>query len=84
MNKLINELILKATDRVEVHNPDTGVVHHREFFDREKFAELIVKECAAEIIKQNDGEEPVDSWERGYVAGINGALRAIKEHFGVE
>jgi hypothetical protein len=28
-----------------VYNPDTGITHYREFFDHEKFAELIVREC---------------------------------------
>ena len=45
MNKRIKLLAEQATDTVEIVNPDTGITHHREFFDKEKFAELIVKEC---------------------------------------
>ena len=46
MNKRIQEFILQATVTTDVYNPDTGITHYREFFDHEKFAELIVKECA--------------------------------------
>ena len=46
MNERIRQLVEQATDTVEIVNPDTGITHHREFFDKEKFAELIVKECA--------------------------------------
>ena len=45
MNERIFELAKQATDTVEIVNPDTGITHHREFFDKEKFAELIVQEC---------------------------------------
>jgi hypothetical protein len=46
MNKRIQKLIEQATDTVEIVNPDTGITHNREFFDKEKLAKLIVKECA--------------------------------------
>ena len=46
MNPRIQELVLQATDTIEIVNPDTGITHHREFFDQEKFARLIVEECA--------------------------------------
>jgi len=46
MNERIQQLAEQATDTVEIVNPDTGITHHREFFDKEKFAELIVRECA--------------------------------------
>ena len=49
MNKRIRQLVEQATDTVEIVNPDTGITHHREFFDKEKFAELIVGECAQQI-----------------------------------
>ena len=45
MNERIKQLAEQATDTVEIVNPDTGITHHREFFDKEKFAELIVREC---------------------------------------
>ena len=45
-NTRIQEFILEATVTTDVYNPDTGITHYREFFDHEKFAELIVRECA--------------------------------------
>jgi len=45
MNERIRLLAEQATDTVEIVNPDTGITHHRDFFDKEKFAELIVREC---------------------------------------
>jgi hypothetical protein len=44
MNERIQEFILQATVTTDVYNPDTGITHYREFFDHEKFAELIIKE----------------------------------------
>jgi methionine synthase II (cobalamin-independent) len=72
MNERIRQLIEQATDTIEIVNPDTGITHYREFFDKEKFAELIVKECA-ELNKQ---ELAFNAFER--------LLNVYKEHFGVE
>jgi hypothetical protein len=47
MNEQIEQLALQATDTIEIVNPDTGITHNREFFDKEKFAQLIVQECIA-------------------------------------
>jgi NADH:ubiquinone oxidoreductase subunit E len=46
MNERIEQFALQATDTIEIFNPDTGITHKREFFDKEKFAQLIVRECA--------------------------------------
>jgi hypothetical protein len=58
MNERIKELAQRATDIVETFNPDTGINHHREFFNQEKFAELIVRECArvADLADENKCE----------------------------
>jgi hypothetical protein len=69
MNERIRELVLQATDIVETFNPDTGITHHREFFNQEKFALLIVRECA----------EIADCHWRNRCPGLY-----VKEHFGVE
>jgi hypothetical protein len=74
MNERIKKLIEQATDIVEVVNPDTGITHHREFFDKEKFAELIVRECA-KIADDGCGSAC-------FGLGINGAM--LLQHFGVE
>ena len=73
MNERIQEFILQATETTDVYNPDTGITHYREFFDHEKFAELIVVECAKACEKNS------------YLA-LNGWQRAkqIREHFGVK
>ena len=68
MNERIQEFILQATETTDVYNPDTGITHYREFFDHEKFAELIVKECLSYM---EDGD-------------IDFAKFMIKKNFGVE
>ena len=63
MNERITLLALKASD------PKTG------WLDRQKFAELIVRECA----------NKVDSNLRDWLQDSNGTMGdKIKEHFGVE
>ena len=73
MNKLIRELAEQATTYIDPSAND-GVCWH---FDKEKFAELIVRECA-EIA---DVERP-NSLGCGYITKTKGML--IKEHFGVK
>jgi hypothetical protein len=70
----IERLAEQATDVVEVVNPDTGITHHREFFDQEKFAELIVRECASRCLLT-----PLD-----HIMGGEAFSTRIKRHFGVE
>ena len=57
MNERIRQLIEQATDTIEIVNPDTGITHYREFFDKEKFAELIVWECAEKCVYVVDRQE---------------------------
>jgi hypothetical protein len=73
MNERIQELILKATETVDVYNPDTGVTHYREFFDKEKFASMIIQECV----------DLIDTLNEAYDAPST-AGKFIKEHFGIE
>jgi hypothetical protein len=59
------------------------------FFDREKFAELIVKECINEIAYIGKENEVFgDRTDRGGLNHIlwttETAIEKIKEHFGVE
>ena len=63
MNERIKLLALKASD------PKTG------WLDRQKFAELIVRECARINFSNIVGIDPEDDAAVG---------RAIKKHFGVE
>ena len=82
MNERIAKLIEECTDR---HFSGGGGF---ETFDKEKFAQLIVAECAT-IILNNDIEKQEDygvnhlffnGWERGVID----SCQIIKKHFGVE
>jgi hypothetical protein len=57
--------------------------HHSKFDTRiEKFAELIVKECAAII---NDiPSSPQGSWSDGYYEGCRDSAKQIKQDFGIK
>ena len=79
MNERIKELAEQAT---------TEESDGFRFFDKEKFAELIIQECAT-VILNNDIEKQEDygvnhlffnGWERGVIDSCH----AIKEHFGVK
>lgn len=90
MNDKIHSLRVKAVTTVEIVNPDTGVTHHREFFDEEMFADLIIKECMEQIRGQyvpviDDKEMMKDTHWDGYVqCGVDSVV-AIREYFyGVE
>ncbi len=72
MNEKIIEFLKLSTDIVEIVNPDTGITHQREFFNKEKFAELIVKECAGVELYW------LSEQDRKAVA------EKIQEHFGVK
>jgi hypothetical protein len=74
MNERIQELAEQATDVIEIVNPDTGVTHTREFFDKEKFAELIVQECA-QVAFEGDLKRAIGQW---------GSHSDILKHFEVE
>jgi hypothetical protein len=66
MNERIALLALRASDS------ETG------WLDRQKFAEMIVRECIQAI--QNESMNSDDDWERG----LRIAECAIQNHFGVE
>ena len=76
MNKRIRELAEQA-DGVFIHKLITGAKQYT-FLEKdlEKFAELIVRECATAIIK--------DERLNDVRSAANGCVRTIKEHFGVE
>ena len=77
MNERIKQLVKQAGGHFSTHNLMSNPVQHREsieLWDKniEKFAELIVKECAEQVknLRVND-------------YGISGA-EIIREHFGVK
>ena len=76
MNKRIKKLVGQATSIVDMKHEGyrgKGYTEQVEFFDKEKFAELIVKECGVAL-------SPMlrDMVSRGQ------AYDLIKQHFGVE
>ena len=73
MNERIKELAEQATETVRCGLNGTSIA---ESFNRKKFAELIVKECANAIVN--------DSRLSDVRTARNGCVRTIKEHFGVE
>ena len=72
MNERIKQLALQAMTYV-THNPKANKLNSGDMFD-EKFAELIVKECA-EFARQHNLEKA----DRSHMIH-----KAIKQHFGVE
>ena len=83
MNERINELAEQATT-IE-YGADRG------FFlllDKEKFAELIVRECISIVDEQKEClHEEEKYWhdrDYGYEMAVNDASKGIKQFFGVE
>ena len=68
MNERITLLALKASD------PKTG------WLDRQKFAELIVRECANTI----QAEKDTGLYNAQQMAGLTASKAVINDHFGVE
>ena len=71
MNKRIKELWNQSQTRQEVETFSEGVFHTRVTDNYEKFAELIVQECA-KIVNDND------------FAGSTMGNRLLFEHFGIK
>jgi hypothetical protein len=78
MNARIKAL---AEQAIYIEEPDG--LFPREVFDREKFAELIVRECMLQCIKvENDVE--LSDYKGGFKDGALLCYQEIQEHFGVE
>jgi hypothetical protein len=89
MNPRIRQLAEQAGWTNAYTNPKDGFEPVFEGEDHnldciEKFAELIVRECAQVIQAQNDIENYLDSWDHGFVAGLATAIDAIEQHFEVK
>lgn len=74
MNERIEELAKLACD--------TKSFFERDVFNKEKFAELIVKECMTTILKESKWYWDKEEFESSNA--VQNAARRIKEHFGVE
>jgi len=78
MNERIKELIHKSTvpaDKVEDYAKSEGLIVPDEKLDVEKFAELIVEECANVLLKWKNEPFPFDE---------DVAVSLIREHFGIK
>ena len=80
MNERIKELAHEAG--LPTYNPD-GIPTKLE-----KFAELIVKECAQTLIDnapaRYTNESAEEDWDKGYDRAMRDCVHHIQEHFGVE
>ena len=91
MNTRIKELIVLSTT-CKQHTGPFGIQQVTEKFDKEKFAKLIVKECAQLIqqqvsLKYKDGWEQhgvTDEWAFGHYNASLQSRALIKQYFGVE
>jgi hypothetical protein len=82
MNERIKELAGEAQQYAEYVTPQGT-----EWFDtfKEKFAELIVKECIDLVSVSSDSQLFSNvAYDKGYGDGRNDSAFAIKQHFGVE
>lgn len=77
MNERIRQLAEEATSIVEMVS-SYGYMSSYANFDREKFAELIVRECIEQASIGNGHGN--NQWDRA----LTFAAKNIKEHFGVE
>lgn len=76
MNERIKELAKLATEVVMLDIRGDGTVDTEIVFSKEKFAELIVKECI--LVCEN-------GWQGEFTTcGINQCVNDLKAHFGVE
>ncbi len=85
MNERIKELAEQATSIVEMVGPE-GYTSSYANFDREKFAELIVKECLAhgKLTQSQAVVNGSEEYNAGREMGIEVFMNQIKLHFGVE
>ena len=96
----MNELIEKLAEQAEInrfaYNQATMMNERVQEFDKEKFAELIVKECCSKLKEMGEGwHEFAMNPPDGQAYNASGALFAayrlkedavdeIRDHFGVE
>ena len=91
MNERIDELIEECTsvNNDLVYDGSDSYMQTTEYFDKEKFAELIVRECVDVISKEvsmkyKDGSGETEEFMAGHYGGSLLARVVIAQHFGVE
>jgi hypothetical protein len=84
MNERIEKLAEQATTYIE----PTSTSGEGWIFDKEKFAELIVRECVQTLIdntpERYTNESAEEDWDKGYDRAMRDCVHHIQEHFGVE
>ncbi len=80
MNERIQELFKRAGGKTSIHNLMSNPMQQREYSELwdeniQKFAELIVRECAGIYDKIDNGNLHM---------GTDNYLEALRKHFGVE
>ena len=87
MNERIREFAEQATSTLSMNHEGyrgKGYIEQVEYFDKEKFAELIVRECL-DIALEVRGEPATDThYVIGYDRACEKMISGIREHFGVE
>ena len=87
MNERIKLLAEQATTIVDTVNSQ-GYSSSYAYFDREKFARLIVRECITIVDEQKEClHEEQKYWhdrDYGYALAVDDASKGIKQFFGVE
>ena len=86
MNERIKELFKRAGGKTSIHNLMSNPIQYREYNELwndniQKFAELIVAECA-DIALNHPAKLPSNDW-KGVDVPLDTSNR-IKQHFGVE
>ena len=81
MNERIKELERQATETVKCGLNGTSTT---ESFNRKKFAELIVRECAEQIIAKGTDWVDFAPSQTGVRPEYWDMAQQIKQHFGVE
>jgi hypothetical protein len=85
MNKIINELFNRSGGWTEVCDVSgEEILTYNEHLDPEKFAELIVKECAEQIIAKGTDWVDFAPSQTGVRPEYWDMAQQIKQHFGVE
>ena len=80
MNELIKELAEQATSSRIQYDPKTMMTERIQEFDKEKFAELIIQECAQACMTEGASYE--EKAAGAYQSNLY--VTAIKQHFELE
>ena len=82
MNKKIEEIIEQCSTEVGSYDPygENRIIK----FDKEKFAELIVRECAEQIIAKGTDWVDFAPSQTGVRPEYWDMAQQIKQHFGIE